>query len=241
MRTAILSEIRGITIRQPPDEAPLPTLRHAGILSAEDQAVVDEYRAMLAACKDPQPWTPGSSVDVAVRIGPFVERAHPRLGDDRGPVIAVALVHPDTPHTPYSRRFNTGWVRCETTAILGTWQPAYRMLTHAAAALDLPDDIGMRPAHYAVHVEARRPDGTRYALLRLGPYTQCGHTDRDVDQLNAQLAQAAPGTQVLTASAVPFDFSGLESYSDPYESDAAARLAAAVAGRDLPHGIDLSA
>ncbi|MFJ3728513.1 hypothetical protein ACIPYQ_38925 [Streptomyces sp. NPDC090045] len=213
----------------------------SGALSSEDQAVVDEYRAMLAARKNPQPWTPGSGVDVAVRIGPFVERAHPRPGDDHGPVIAVALVHPDTPHTPYDRRYNTGWVRCETTAILGTWHPAYRMLTHAAAALDFPDDIGMRPAHYAVHVEARRPDGTRHVLFCLGPYTQCGHADRDVAQLNAQLAQAAPGRQVLTASAVPFDVSAHESYSDPYESDAAALLAAAVAGRDLPHGIDLSA
>ncbi|MFD4866876.1 hypothetical protein [Streptomyces sp. NPDC058412] len=213
----------------------------SGALSLEDQAVVDEYRAMLAARKNPQPWTPDSGVDVAVRIGPFVERAHPRPGDNRGPAIAVALVHPDTPHTPYDRRYNTGWVRCETTAILGTWHPAYRMLTHAAADLNLPDDLGMRPAHYAVHVEARRSDGTRYALVRLGPYTQCGHTDRDVDQLNAQLAQAAPGTQVLTASAVPFDVSDHESYSDPYESDAAALLAAAFAGRALPHGIDPSA
>ncbi|MGW6857792.1 hypothetical protein [Streptomyces xanthophaeus] len=201
-----------------------------GALSPEDQAVVDEYRAMLAARKNPQPWTPDSGADIAVRIGPFVERAHPRPGDNHGPIIAVALVHPDTPHTPYDRRYNTGWVRCETRTILGTWDSAYRMLTHAAAELDLPDDIGMAPAHYAVHVEAQGPDSTSHTLLRLGPYTQCGHTDRDVYQLNTQLTRAAAGTQVLTALAAPFNVSVHEGYTDPHGAGVAALLATALAG-----------
>ncbi|MEU1456577.1 hypothetical protein [Streptomyces avermitilis] len=110
---------------------------------------------MSAAVCDPQPWTPGRAQDVAVRIRPFVKRAHTRPGDDHGPkMIAVALVHPDTPHAAaylhghqlgYTER---GWLCCETTAILGVWQPGYAMLTHAAAGLPLPDDIGMDPAHY---------------------------------------------------------------------------------------------
>ncbi|MFF5676133.1 hypothetical protein ACFY8S_39615 [Streptomyces hygroscopicus] len=59
------------------------------------------------------------------------------------------------------------------------------MLTHAAANPPLPDDIGMAPARYGVHVEARRTDGTSYTLLRLGPYTQTG--PRDADRLNTGL------------------------------------------------------
>lgn len=83
---------------------------------------------MLATVRNPQPWTPGHAQDVAVRIGPFMERAHPRPGDDHGPdVIAVAPVHPDTPHTTtYAHRYtSTGWLRCYTSTILGTWQPAW--------------------------------------------------------------------------------------------------------------------
>ncbi|MEC4574236.1 hypothetical protein [Streptomyces virginiae] len=38
--------------------------------------VVDQFRAMLAAVRSPEPWTPGSGQDVAVRIGP-VHRARP--------------------------------------------------------------------------------------------------------------------------------------------------------------------
>lgn len=103
----------------------------------------------------PEPWTPGRAQDVAVRIGPFIERAHTRHGDDHGPdLIAVALVHPDTPHAPaylHGRQpgyTNKGWLRCDTTAILGVWQPAYAMLTHAGAGLPLPNDLA--PAHYGV-------------------------------------------------------------------------------------------
>ncbi|GAB1333304.1 hypothetical protein [Streptomyces sennicomposti] len=70
-----------------------------GALSPEDQAVVDQFRAMLTALRNPEPWTPGSARDIAVRVGPFIERAHTRPGDDHGPdTIAVVLVHADTPH-----------------------------------------------------------------------------------------------------------------------------------------------
>ncbi|MGW4825440.1 hypothetical protein ACWEP4_42855 [Streptomyces sp. NPDC004227] len=48
-----------------------------GALSLEDQAVVDAFRATLAALRNPEPWTPGHGQDVAVRDGPFIERAHP--------------------------------------------------------------------------------------------------------------------------------------------------------------------
>lgn len=152
-----------------------------GTLSPEDQAAVDAFRAMLAARRSPEPWIPGHTQDIAVRIGPFIERAHTRPGDDHGPdIIAIALQHPDGPHAPYDDRYRTlGWLRCETTQNLGAWNPAYAVLTHAEAGLDLPDDTGMTPAHYAVLIEARKDDVTGYTILRLGPYTQAGHTSRD--------------------------------------------------------------
>ncbi|CAM5661890.1 hypothetical protein [Streptomyces olivaceoviridis] len=61
-----------------------------GALTPEDQAVVDQFRAMLAAVRAPEPWTPGRSQDIAVRVDPFIERAHtgrrrPRHRDRRGP------------------------------------------------------------------------------------------------------------------------------------------------------------
>ncbi|MGW3060716.1 hypothetical protein ACWC98_32955 [Streptomyces goshikiensis] len=158
-----------------------PTFRRCGhtpgAFHPEDQAVVDQFPAMLAALRTPEPWTPGSARDIAVRVGPFIERAHTRPGDDHGPdMIAVALIHPDTPHAAaylHGRQLGytgRGWLRCETTAILGTWQEAHAILTHAAANLPLPDDVGMAPAHYGIHVEAHRADGTSSTLLRIGPY-----------------------------------------------------------------------
>ncbi|WP_069772183.1 hypothetical protein [Streptomyces sp. LUP30] len=211
-----------------------------GAISPEDQAVVDSFRALLAARKNPQPWTPGCNQDVAVRVGPFLERAQPRPGDDHGPdLIAVALVHPDTPHAAaylHGHQLgytNRGWLRCETTAILGIWQPAYAMLTHAAANLPLPDDVGMAPAHYGVHVEARRSDNTGYTLLRLGPYTQTWLASRDADRLNTELegraATAIPGFTVTAKDAV-FHVSDHESYADPHDTDIIALLADAIAG-----------
>ncbi|MFI8008267.1 hypothetical protein [Streptomyces sp. NPDC086010] len=197
-----------------------------GPLAPEDQAAVAAFRAMLAALRHPQPWTPGRTGDVAVRVGPFVERARPRPGDDRGPdTIAVALQHPDGPAAPYAARYRTrGWLRCETAAILGTWQSSYALLTHAAAGQDLPDDVGMPPAHYAVHIEASTPD-TRHptTVLRLGPYTQTGHTTWDADRINSALAGCG---RPLTAQPAPFDIDDRERYADPYETDALALLAA---------------
>ncbi|MFG2394623.1 hypothetical protein ACGFYF_37930 [Streptomyces lavendulae] len=211
-----------------------------GALTPEDQAVVDQFRGMLAAVRSPQPWTPGHGQDVAVRVGPFIERAHTRPGDDHGTeTIAVALVHPDTGHAEgylHGRQLgytDRGWLRCETTAILGTWQPAYAMLTHAAANLPLPDDVGMAPAHYGVHVEARRHDGPGYTLLRLGPYTQTWLASRDADRLNTELAGRAatvvPGF-TMTATTAPFNFGDRENYSDPYRTDVAVLMDAALTG-----------
>ncbi|MEK8141584.1 hypothetical protein NKH18_00320 [Streptomyces sp. M10(2022)] len=88
---------------------------------------------MLTALRNPKPWAPGSAQDIAVRIGPFVERAHTRPGDDHGPdLIAVALIHPDTPHASaylhgrqlgYTER---GWLRCETPRSSASGSPATR-------------------------------------------------------------------------------------------------------------------
>ncbi|MGW3957694.1 hypothetical protein ACWEKM_44035 [Streptomyces sp. NPDC004752] len=153
----------------------------------------------------------------------------------------MALVHPDTPHAtayPHGHKLGyaeRGWLRCETTAILGVWQPAYAMLTHAAANLPLPDDVGMTPAHYGVHVEARRSDNTGHTLLRLGPYTQTWLASRDADRLNTELegreATLIPGFTV-TAKGAPFHVSDHESYTDPHGADIATLLADAVAGVD---------
>ncbi|MEU4955800.1 hypothetical protein ACFYN3_39055 [Streptomyces lavendulae] len=213
---------------------------NAGALSPEDQAVTDQFRAMLAALRNPQPWEPGHSHDIAVRVGPFIERARPRPGDDHGPdVIAVALVHPVVPNAAAHRHghdlgyTDRGWLRCKTTAILGAWQPAYAMLTHAAANLPLPHDLAMATAHYGVHVEARRPDGSGYTLLRLGPYAQTWLASRDADRLNTHLAGRAalviPGYTV-TAKNAAFDVSDHDSYTDPHSADVTAFLAAAIAG-----------
>ncbi|MDX2391095.1 MULTISPECIES: hypothetical protein [unclassified Streptomyces] len=40
-----------------------------------------------------------------------------------------------------------------------------------------------QPECCAVHMEARLSDGTRYVLLRLGPYIRCSDIDRDIDRL----------------------------------------------------------
>ncbi|MEU5443652.1 hypothetical protein [Streptomyces griseofuscus] len=216
--------------------------RAPGVLSPEDQAVVDQFRAMLTALRSPEPWTPGSARDIAVRVGPFIERAHTRPGDDHGPdMIAVALVHPGTPHAGaylhgrqlgYTER---AWLRCETTAILGFWQPGYAMLTHAAAGLPLPDDVGMEPAHYALYIEARKRDDSLdgFTLLRVGPYTRTRHAQQDYDRLTATLdareTTLVPGHRVSVRFG-PFDVSDYRLFTDPYETDVVALLEAAVAG-----------
>ncbi|WP_217144789.1 hypothetical protein [Streptomyces sp. AC627_RSS907] len=187
-----------------------------GALTLEDQAVVD---ALLAALKNPQPWTTPGGPDL----------------------IAVTLVHPDTPHAAaylHGRQLGytgRGWLRCETTAILGAWQPAYAMLTHAAASLPLPDDVGMAPAHYALYIEARKRDDSLdgFTLLRVGPYTQTRHAQQDYDRLTASLdgreTTLVPGHRVSVRFG-PFDVSDHPLFADPYEADAVALLDAAVAG-----------
>ncbi|MGG8318113.1 hypothetical protein ACQ9AR_33470 [Streptomyces lividans] len=222
-----------------------PMIRHMfrrcgharGGLSPEDQAAVDAFRAMLAALRSPEPWTPGSAQDIAVRVGPCIERAHTRPGDDHGPdFIAVALQDPGGPYLLYdARRWKRGWLRCETAKILGVWNPAYAPLTHAAAGRDLPDDVGMAPAHYALYIEARKRDDSLdgSTLLRLGPYTQTRHAQQDYDRLTAALdgraTTALPGYRVSTRFG-PFDVSDHHLFTDPYETDVLAVLADALEG-----------
>ncbi|MFI6530224.1 hypothetical protein [Streptomyces uncialis] len=211
-----------------------------GAPTTVDQTAVDEFRATLAARKNPQPWTPGNGDDIAVKVGPFTERAQPRPGDDHGTdQIAIALVHPDTPHAPYLHRRHLGytergWLRCKTTAIHGIWQPAYATLTHAAADLPLPDDIGMEPAHYALYIEARKRDDSLdgHTLLRLGPYTQTRHAQQDYDRLTAALdgreTTLAPGYRI-SARFGPLGVSDHRLFTAPYQANAVALLDAAIA------------
>lgn len=58
-------------------------------LSPEDQATVDQRHALLAALRDPQPWTPGQSQDIAVQGGPFVERAHRARATTTAPTFST--------------------------------------------------------------------------------------------------------------------------------------------------------
>ncbi|MFD3920197.1 hypothetical protein [Streptomyces sp. NPDC058595] len=205
----------------------------ADALIPKDRAAVDQLRATLSALRSPEPWTPGRTQDIALRVGPFIERAHTRPGDDHGPdLIAVTLVHPNTPHAAYAFRYSSeGWLRCETATILGVWNPAYTPLTHAAAGLDLPDDTGMTPAHYALYVEARKRDDSLggFTLLRLGPYTQTRHAQKDHDQLTAALdgkeTTFLPGFRVSVRYA-PFDVSVHQLFVDPYAADTVTALEA---------------
>ncbi|MGW1520748.1 hypothetical protein [Streptomyces sp. NPDC002287] len=91
----------------------------------------------------------------------------------------------------------------------------------------------MAPAHYSVHVEARRPDGTSYTLLRLGPYTRTWLASRDADRLNTHLAgriaTLVPGFTV-TAENVAFGVNDHSSYTDPHRADVIDLLADATAG-----------
>lgn len=56
-----------------------------GALSPEDKAAVDQFRALLAALRDPQPWTPGHCQDVAVRSDRSSSASIP------GPAMTTAL------------------------------------------------------------------------------------------------------------------------------------------------------
>ncbi|MGW2896863.1 hypothetical protein ACWDAO_20165 [Streptomyces sp. NPDC001212] len=120
---------RAVTaVRRPPAR---PCGHASGAISPEGQAVLDVLRAMLAVLRAPEPWTPGRIQEVAVRVGQFIERAHARPGNHGPDVIAVALVRLDTPHAAaHAHRYSSeGWLRCETSAILGIWQSAHRMLS----------------------------------------------------------------------------------------------------------------
>ncbi|MCM2424184.1 hypothetical protein [Streptomyces sp. RKAG293] len=121
----------------------------------------------------------------------------------------MSLQHPDTPHVvPYDRSVSTGWLRCDRHLIVGVWQPAYRILSHAAYGRALPEQP-LPPAHYAVHITCPgRP------LLRIGPYTQCHHADHDAARLRQRLHQ--PGS---VAEAVPFDFDAFNAYHDPHRQN----------------------
>ncbi|PJN32156.1 hypothetical protein CG717_14770 [Streptomyces sp. CB02613] len=92
-----------------------------GAISPEGQAVVDQFRAMLTDLRYPEPWTPGtgSARGVAARIGPFVERAHTRHGDDHGPdLIAVTLAYHRTPPRPSARLHRARLAGCQTRSII---------------------------------------------------------------------------------------------------------------------------
>lgn len=211
-----------------------------GALTPEDQAVVDAFRAMLAAVRDPELWTPGRAQDVTVRVGPFIERAHTRPGDDHGTeMIAVALVHPDTPHaaaylhgTSSATPTEAGCAARRARSSASGSRPT-RCSATPPQACPSPTTSAWPPAHYGVHVEARRADNTGHTLLRLGPYTQTWLASHDADRLNTELegkaATVIPGFTV-TAKDASFDVSDHESYADPYEADVAALLADAVAG-----------
>ncbi|MGQ4733370.1 hypothetical protein ACUN3E_37650 [Streptomyces sp. Ju416(a)] len=194
-----------------------------GPLAPGDQVVVDAFRSMLAALGTPEPWTPGTTRPIAVRIGAAVERARPRPGDTDGPdTIAITLEHPDGPHTPHGTAYRQlGWLRCDiATTVLGMWTPAYAPLTHAAAGLDLPDPIPLAPAHYAVHVQAHHPGPTR-TLLQLGPYTQTGHAYRDADRITTALTarETATAERTFTATTAPYNPNHHRHYADPYMVD----------------------
>ncbi|WP_406396877.1 hypothetical protein [Streptomyces uncialis] len=96
-----------------------------------DQAAADKFRAMLTAVRDLRPWAPAHALDATVCVGPFMERAHPRPGDDHDTgTIAVALIHPGAGHAAaclHGRQLgctDRGRLRCEPTTFLGTRQPA---------------------------------------------------------------------------------------------------------------------
>lgn len=108
-----------------------------GPLHPGDQKAVAEFTAMLAARKQPTPWT--GRGDAAVRIGERgLERGRPipEQQPDADPV-ALALIHPDT------ETALTGTLHCARSRIHGAWIAPYRLLTHALAGRDLPLEIDL--------------------------------------------------------------------------------------------------
>ncbi|MGW6744830.1 hypothetical protein ACWGDX_29535 [Streptomyces sp. NPDC055025] len=106
-----------------------------GAISPEDQAVVDQARAMLAA----------------VRVGPFIERAHPRPGDDPAALIpripraihthGLFLRHPHPDHG------------CEWD---DTWRMIWAPATETGAGPDHRDAASRRPDNRCQPPQPRR-------------------------------------------------------------------------------------
>ncbi|MGN2366676.1 hypothetical protein [Streptomyces luridiscabiei] len=93
----------------------------------------------------------------------------------------------------------------------------------------------MEPAHYALHIEACKRDGSLdgYTLLRLGPYTQTHHVQQDHDRLIAALAgqdiTLVPGHRVSVGFG-PLDVSDHQLFTNPCGTDVVALLNTAVVG-----------
>ncbi|MFJ9931347.1 hypothetical protein ACIRU5_35685 [Streptomyces misionensis] len=96
-----------------------------GVLAPEYQAVADQFCAMLTALRNPEPWTPGSARDIAVRVGPFVERARTRPGD-------VTPSPWSMPVAPAAARSSEG---LRYVLVFGVVAPAFRHGTHALELL----------------------------------------------------------------------------------------------------------
>lgn len=108
-----------------------------GPLHPGDHKAVAAFTAMLAARKQPAPWT--GRGDVAVRITPDgrgLERGRPTEEQpaDADPV-ALVLIHPDT------ETALTGTLHCARSRIHGAWIDPYRLLTHALAGRTIDPDL----------------------------------------------------------------------------------------------------
>ncbi|MFJ5548613.1 hypothetical protein [Streptomyces sp. NPDC093225] len=152
-------------------------------------------------------------------------------------MIAVALVHPDTDHAAgYLHGCHFGYTdRGWLATLRNDRDPRSRPTRYSPTppCLPLPHDAGMAPAHYSVHVEARRTDDTSYTtLLRLGHYTQTWLASRDADRLDTELARRAAfliPSFTVTPKDTAFDASDYDSYTDSHDADVTCLLAAAVA------------
>ncbi|MFF5315547.1 hypothetical protein [Streptomyces massasporeus] len=106
-----------------------------GPLHPGDQKAVAEFTALLAARKQPAPWT--GRGDAAVQIGERgLERGRPipEQQPDADPV-ALVLIHPDT------ETALTGTLHCARSRIYGAWIDPYRLLTHALAGRTIDPDL----------------------------------------------------------------------------------------------------
>jgi hypothetical protein len=123
-----------------------------------DQAVVDAFKKMLIARKEPAPWTEGD--DLAVQVPNGVERARLQPGQDPGAdIVDLVLIHPDTGEVL------TRPMPCPRPLILGPWEQAYRPLTHAAVGQQLPDSAMSEPilSHLAGQTGDAAPDQRKEA------------------------------------------------------------------------------